>query len=81
VLGAYAATGSGLRLGWYRNRLRLFKSINQYPTLYEVVTGKQKMNGREYKPGRKRPEPVSNTSLPAISLVACTAILALLPLL
>ncbi|CAK0764550.1 hypothetical protein CVIRNUC_003169 [Coccomyxa viridis] len=39
------------------SRLRLFKSINQYPTLYEVVTGKHKTNGRDFKPGRRRPEP------------------------
>ena len=69
MLAAYLAYGAGLTLGWYRNRLRLFKSINQYPTLYEVVTGKQKMNGRDFKPGRKRPETVSNTPLPSISLV------------
>ena len=69
MLAAYPANGAGLTLGWYRNRLRLFKSINQYPTLYEVVTGKQKMNGRDFKPGRKWPEPVSKTPLPAISLV------------
>jgi hypothetical protein len=38
-------------------RLRLFRSINQHPTLYEVVTGKHRAVGKENNK-RKRPEAV-----------------------
>ena len=51
-------------------RLRLFRSINQHPTLYEVVTGKHRMSAAQPASRRKRAEQVRAPSPDHVPVLA-----------